>query len=180
MRNDTSSPCTQAAANAFAADFEAILQTLEADPLAPIPGHGSAPLNCIRLCALRCALLSAIYTATSCDARRPSLIEGCRFAAHILGGIEKFTVPQYTARKWVRTARQRQRQSSLSSAYVRISTSAGSGHGRLVRRDACLRAQGFEDPFREVKQEEDAKALALLPAVLRCCSSHDHSCSTWD
>ncbi len=53
-------PCTQAAANAFAADFEAVLQALEADPLAPIRGHGSAPLNCIRLCALRHALLSSL------------------------------------------------------------------------------------------------------------------------
>ncbi len=41
----------------------------------------------------------------------------------------------------------------------------------LCRRDACLRAQGFEDPFQEVKREEDAKALVLLPTVLRCCSS---------
>ncbi len=39
------------------------------------------------------------------------------------------------------------------------------------RRDACLRARGFEDPFREVKREEDARALALLPTVLRRCSS---------
>ena len=37
----------------------------------------------------------------------------------------------------------------------------------MWRRDACLRARGFEDPFRQVKQDEDAKALALLPAVLR-------------
>ena len=40
--------------------------------------------------------------------------------------------------------------------------------GPVCCRDACLRARGFEDPFRQVKQEEDAKALALLPAVLRC------------
>lgn len=35
-------------------------------------------------------------------------------------------------------------------------------------RDRCLRAEGFRDPFRTVKAEENAKALALLPAVIGC------------
>lgn len=34
-------------------------------------------------------------------------------------------------------------------------------------REACLRQEGFEDVFKSVKTEENEKALALLPAVLR-------------
>ena len=34
-------------------------------------------------------------------------------------------------------------------------------------REHCLRQQGFTDVFRDVKAEENAKALALLPGVLR-------------
>lgn len=37
----------------------------------------------------------------------------------------------------------------------------------LCRRDWCLRAEGFHDPFRTVKAEENAKALALLPTVIK-------------
>jgi hypothetical protein len=35
-----------------------------------------------------------------------------------------------------------------------------------VRREECLRKQGFEDAFRQVKDEENDKALLLLPDVL--------------
>lgn len=35
-------------------------------------------------------------------------------------------------------------------------------------RDRCLRAEYFRDPFRTVKADENSKALALLPAVIRC------------
>ena len=34
-------------------------------------------------------------------------------------------------------------------------------------RDKCLRDAGFEDPFFDVKSSENAKALELLPTVLR-------------
>ena len=61
----------QAAANAFAADFEAVLQLLEAAPLAPVPGHGSAPLNCIRLCVLRYAYLAIHMLQRDWDAGTP-------------------------------------------------------------------------------------------------------------
>jgi hypothetical protein len=38
----------------------------------------------------------------------------------------------------------------------------------LFVRDACLRAEGFRDPFKVVKDEENEKALALLPSTLKC------------
>ena len=38
---------------------------------------------------------------------------------------------------------------------------------RCLCREQCLRQQGFSDVFRDVKAEENKKALALLPAVLR-------------
>ncbi|EIE21322.1 hypothetical protein COCSUDRAFT_53962 [Coccomyxa subellipsoidea C-169] len=43
-------------------------------------------------------------------------------------------------------------------------------------REACLRQEGFEDVFRSVKAEENDKALALLPELLRELDSiTDHS-----
>ena len=45
----------QAAAARFAEELESHLQRLEADPTAALPGRGSEPLSCVRLCALRCA-----------------------------------------------------------------------------------------------------------------------------
>jgi hypothetical protein len=48
--------------------------------------------------------------------------------------------------------------------------SKGRSHSRVMctGRDRCLRAEGFQDAFRTVKAEENAKALALLPTVIRC------------
>ena len=37
----------------------------------------------------------------------------------------------------------------------------------LCVREECLRKQGYEDVFKTVKTEENEKALALLPGVLR-------------
>jgi hypothetical protein len=42
-----------------------------------------------------------------------------------------------------------------------------------IGRDRCLRAEGFQDPFRAVKAEENEKALALLPDVIGCVCMHD-------
>jgi len=36
-----------------------------------------------------------------------------------------------------------------------------------ICRDGCLRKQGFADCFKGVKEDEDAKALALMPSILR-------------
>lgn len=36
-----------------------------------------------------------------------------------------------------------------------------------VYREACLKGQGFWDPFKPVKDEENKKALKLLPGVLK-------------
>ena len=45
---------TQAAVDKFAAEFEGLLQSLEADPEADLPGYGQpVPLSCVRLCSLR-------------------------------------------------------------------------------------------------------------------------------
>ncbi len=39
-------------------------------------------------------------------------------------------------------------------------------------REACYKGEGFWDPFKPVKDEENCKALKLLPGVLKCvCTS---------
>ena len=39
-------------------------------------------------------------------------------------------------------------------------------------REACYKGEGFWDPFKPVKDEENSKALKLLPGVLKCvCTS---------
>lgn len=41
--------------------------------------------------------------------------------------------------------------------------------GKLLSacREACLKGQGFWDPFKPVKDEENKKALKLLPGILK-------------
>lgn len=36
------------------------------------------------------------------------------------------------------------------------------------RREKCLRAAGFRDPFLQVKRRENQAALEHLPALLKC------------
>lgn len=50
----------QAAAQRFADNFEALLQRIAADPLAPLPGFEHERVNCISISALRCVCLRAV------------------------------------------------------------------------------------------------------------------------
>ena len=40
-------------------------------------------------------------------------------------------------------------------------------HNAATCREHCLRQQGFVDIFKSIKAEENDKALALLPGVLK-------------
>lgn len=42
-----------------------------------------------------------------------------------------------------------------------------SGERLSACREACLKGQGFWDPFKPVKDEENKKALQLLPGILK-------------
>ena len=37
----------------------------------------------------------------------------------------------------------------------------------MTCREACYKGQGFWDPFKPVKDEENKKALKLLPGILK-------------
>lgn len=50
------------------------------------------------------------------------------------------------------------------------------GYMFILCREQCLRQQGFTDVFKAIKAEENEKALALLPGILRqalpgCCAT---------